>query len=313
MRPIGGYFELELQCKERLLHDCGILVNSGRNALELILCSLRPRKVLVPYFTCEVVLEPFRKHGIPYEFYHVDVSLEISSPLELGEGEYLLLNNYFGIKDEYVRQMVAWYGDRVIVDNAQALFFEETAHCFYSPRKFVGVPDGGIAVSDGLSYEGLELDQSFDRCSHLLKRYDLGSSAGYGDFRENAAKLSMSQVRKMSCLTEALLRSIDFDEVKSRRLDNFRQLHDALGPTNLLRMPEKFSVPMVYPYLCRDESLRSRLISEQVFVATYWPNVTEWCSPGDSEYDLAKYLIPLPCDQRYDAADMARIIEIINK
>ena len=40
MESIGGYFELELVDRGEFIHDDGILVNTGRNALELILSNL---------------------------------------------------------------------------------------------------------------------------------------------------------------------------------------------------------------------------------------------------------------------------------
>lgn len=71
------------------------------------------------------------------------------------------------------------------------------------------------------------------------------------------------------------------------------------------------AVPMVYPYYTTDKSLRNHLITNKVFVATYWPNVLEWCSPEDTEYVLCNHILPLPIDQRYDEKDMDRIIELM--
>lgn len=314
MRPIGGYFELELQHIGNIPHAGGFFVNSGRNAIEYILLTLSPKKVFIPYFTCDVVLEPFQKHNISYDFYHINENLEIAQEIDLKEGEYLLANNYFGIKDTYIQQLSSIYQDRLIVDNAQALFAEETRHCFYSPRKFVGIPDSGIVVTDKHLEETFETDQSFDRCLHHLKRYDLGSAAGYADFKENSHKLSMQPIRKTSALTIALLNNLDFETIKAKRIENYYLLHKALDGTNKLSFElASTSTPMVYPYLCTDENLRKKLISEQVFLATYWSNVFEWCSEDDIEYKLTKYLLPLPCDQRYRVENMERIIEIIKE
>lgn len=311
-KPIGGYFELELQHIGNMPHADGIFVNSGRNALEYILLTLSPKKVYIPYFTCDVVLEPFNKHNIPYEFYHINQSLELVEEIELKEGEYLLVNNYYGVKDLYIQQLAEKYQDRLIVDNAQAFYASETTHCFYSPRKYVGIPDSGIVVTDKRLDGELDTDCSYDRCSHHLKRYDLGSSAGYADFRDNSHKLVMQPILKTSALTMRLLESIDFEDVRAKRLKNFNILHNALGASNELPIslaPD--SVSMVYPHLCKDENLRAKLISEQVFVATYWPNVFDWCKESDIEYKLAKYILPLPCDQRYGEEDMERIINLI--
>ena len=57
--------------------------------------------------------------------------------------------------------------------------------------------------------------------------------------------------------------------------------------------------------------LKKRLIDNKIFVATYWPNVLEWCKEDDIEYKLCKSIIPIPIDQRYGKEDMNRILEII--
>lgn len=315
MKEIGGYFPLELPHVGNMPHADGLMVNSGRNALELVLSSLNPvTRVYIPYYTCDVVLEPLDKLSIPYTFYHLTQQLTLAHEITLGEGEYILYTNYFGIMDSYISQLEQLYGDRLIVDHAQALYAAPTGKCVYSPRKFVGIPDGGIAYTDSpASTALLEVDTSFNRCSHLLMRHDVEASAGYAEFRTNSAKLKHQPIRQMSPLTRALLTSIDFADVKQRRIDNFLALHSRLCESNLLQIPslDSFACPMVYPYYSDDPTLKQRLIAEKIFVATYWPNVMEWCSNDDIEYKLATRIIPLPIDHRYGMKDMRRIINTI--
>lgn len=315
MKEIGGYFELELEDRGGFIHDAGILLNTGRNALELILRHLPcSSKVYIPNYTCEVVLEPFEKLGIQYSFYPVDSQLEISDDLILGENEYVLYTNYFGVKDSYVRYLVNRYPGQVIVDNAQALFMEPTEMCFYSPRKFVGIPDGGIAyLNDTVDIMVFEQDYSFERCSHLLKRIDLNASAGYADFKYNSSLLRGQPIKQMSNLTKALLRSIDYENIKKLRRENYIALHSILGSTNklVLENVDSFACPMVYPYMTDDETLRNRLIENKVFVATYWPNVSEWCDPESMEFKLSKTIIPLPVDQRYGRNIINMVLSLI--
>ncbi|MDE6339722.1 MAG: hypothetical protein K2K97_08050, partial [Muribaculaceae bacterium] len=208
-------------------------------------------------------------------------------------------------------------GSKLIVDNAQAYFAEERlgSMAFYSPRKFVGIPDGGFAWTPKERDMELPQDFSTDRSSHLLRRIDSGAVSGYNEFKENSRRLSEEPMKKMSDLTYRLLGSIDYDEVIYRRRSNFEYLHQALGSTNLLKIPDirDSACPMVYPYRTKDTSLRSRLISNNIFVATYWPNVLEWCDPETTEYHLAKEIIPLPIDQRYKEEDMYRILNILLK
>ena len=317
-KAIGGYFSLELPpLQENYIHEKGIHLNSGRNALEYLLKSITNIQCIwIPYFTCEVVLEPLKKLDIPYCFYSINEDFELTDEIDLGENEYLLITNYFGIKDAYIKELASRFGEHLIVDNAQAFFAEpiEGIKMIYSPRKFVGIPDGGIAyMENGFDVSGLEQDVSYDRCSHLLKRLDLGAEAGYADFRENSHQLMNQPIKRMSNLTWKLLQGIDFDSIKKQRRENFKQLHKALSEINQLHIPDMdtFVCPMVYPFYTLDDTLKKRLIENKVFVATYWPNVLDWCKDGMLEYKLASKVISIPLDQRYDKEEMNKIIQII--
>lgn len=317
IKAIGGYFELELGVGRGFMHSNATMWGSGRIAEEVVLRSLSPiSKLWIPYFTCQVVLEPIKRLNIPYSFYHIDKNLEITQIIELGKDEYLLYTNYFGIKDKYVDTLADKYKERLIVDNAQALYAIPLNYynAIYSPRKFVGIPDGGIAYSSrSIDPDEFGVDISYDRCSHLLKRLDCVPSFGYDDFRENSRKLATLPVLQMSKLTKALLMSIDLEFVKEKRRRNFEYLHEELKIINGFKVPNisSFNCPLIYPFLSSNEDLRQFLISNNVFVATYWPNVLEWCNTGDLEYDLAKKMLPLPIDQRYDLGDMEQIIKLI--
>lgn len=318
MKEIGGYFELELSKFNNMPHRDGILLNSCRNALEFVLRSIsQMAKLYIPYFTCDTILEPINKLNINYEFYHINSDLEIKDDIVLDEDEYIIYTNYFGIKDLYVDFLDKKYGDKLIVDNAQALYCRATSKSVYSPRKFVGVADGGIVKMDELDnvlLSKLECDISYDRMSHLLKRHELGASAGYVDFRQNSEKLKNQPIRLMSNLTKNILSSIDFEFVRMRRRENFAFLHSVLKNKNKLNIGDlaSFECPMVYPYYTDDVSLRQNLIDNKIFVATYWPNVLDWCLEQKGiEYDLAKQIIPLPIDQRIELRDLNYIIELV--
>lgn len=318
MKSIGGYFELELpETKCDFIHSDCVMLNSGRHAFEYILQSCRNElnKVWLPYYTCNVMLEPFERIGIEWEFYHIDSNLEIPEIPIMGEKDKIVVNNYFGIKDEYILNLAKDLKDRIIIDNAQAWYASEIPNVssFFSPRKFFGLPDGGCASRAPKSEMEISQDTSYDRMSHLLKRIDLGSEGGYGDFRSNSAKLRDIPVRSMSNLTHRLLSSIDFDLVKSKRRRNYKILSKELDSINKLRLPtmDSFACPMVYPYYTEDTSLRQKLIYNKIFVATYWPNVFDWCDETSVEYKLAKNIIPLPIDQRYGEEEMKYIISKI--
>lgn len=311
---IGGYFSLELPTTEEF-HKDAIHLNTGRNCLEYILKTRKYKCVHIPYYTCEVILEPFTKLGIDYKFYHINKNFDIVEKIKLDRGEALLYTNYFGLKQHYVEQLPERYGQNLIIDNTQAFFAPRIPgiDTFYTCRKFFGVPDGAYLYTDKPLDEDLEEDVSFNRTNHLLKRIDLSAEEGFSDFRIADDGLDGQPIKRMSKLTMRLMQSINYDDTVKIRRENFLYLSKHLATTNRLHLAlESDAVPMVYPYYTGQAGLRDKLIYNRIFVAKYWPNVIEWTHPEDLEFQMAQNILPLPIDQRYDVADMDSIIHIIN-
>lgn len=312
--PIGGYFQLELKAGNQV-HPGATALNSGRSCLAYILKTQKPVKVYLPYYSCDALLEPLEELKIKHEFYSINKRLEIDSLPDVNVNELFIYINYFGIKDSYCNQLASEWGARLILDYSQAFFSNPPSgsHVFYSPRKFFGLPDGGILYTSQTLDQSLPAGVSWRRASHLLKRVDLGAEKAYSDFKKNEASLRGEPITAMSPLTEQLLANINFLEVKNRRWDNFNFLHKELALTNQLPIPKSVACPMVYPYITQKPGLRQKLVDNKIFVATYWPNVFEWCRADYVEYQLAKNIIPLPIDQRYGAAEMKIILGLINE
>lgn len=313
MEAIGGYFSLELPVREEY-HKDAIRLNTGRNCLEYILRARGYKKVYVPYYTCEAVMEPINKLGISYEFYHIDIHFEICDRFTIKTDEALLYTNYFGLKQRYVERLAEKTGERLIVDNTQAFYAKPIAgiDTFYTCRKFFGVADGAYLYTDTLLDDEFVQDESYDRMAHLLKRIDLSAEQGFADFRKVDDGLDNQPIRIMSKLTKRIMQSIDYEVAAKRRRENFKLLHEVLGDdNNLVLLLEEGAVPMVYPFLAPIKGIREKLIENKVFVARYWPNVLEWTTKDDIEDLLADLMQPLPIDQRYDKEDMERIIEIV--
>lgn len=309
-KSIGGYFELELP-QGTEFHSQAIALNTGRNALEYILRVRGYKRVYLPYYSCEVLLEPFKKLGVEYTFYHINANLEADLQASLNSDEAILYINYFGLKQDHVNALAQRYGKQLIVDNTHAFYARpiDGIDTFYSCRKFFGVPDGAYLYCDKVLDAELEQDYSWERMTHLLKRIDVSAEAAYADFREQSEKLKNNPIRKMSQLTHRIMASIDYDGVAEKRRQNYLLLDKALGNKNGITLSlAADAVPMVYPFLTTDQQLRQRLIDNKVYVATYWPNVLDWCEYNSTACCLTQQLLPVTIDQRYRSEEMNRII-----
>ena len=307
---IGGYFELELP-RFPELHAEAIALNSGRFCLEYILRCKKYSKVYVPYFTCDSAVEPLEKLGVPYEFYHIDKDYHITDDIRLQDGEALMYTNYWGLQDEYCKQLAYRYQKQLILDYTQAFFSNPIAgiDTFYSCRKFLGVPDGGYLYTDAKIDFELEQDESYTRMESLVKRIDLSPEAGYDDFHRTSEEFHHIPIRRMSNFTKRMMQGINYGYAAQQRLDNYNFLRKHLGGRQL----NFGEVPMVFPLESEPgQELRKMLIAKKVFVAKYWPNVDEWAGEDALETWMANHILPLPIDQRYGKDDMERILNIIN-
>lgn len=314
MKATGGYFELELPYHKEYHRDA-IALNTGRNCLEYILRVRDYCHVYLPYYTCASILEPFKKLGISCSFYHINCKFELGLLPELKVGEALLYTNYFGIKQKYVSYLASIYENQLIVDNTQAFFSKPipSIDTFYSCRKYFGVPDGAYLYCDMQLNMDLGQDQSWNRMNHLLKRIDLSPEEGYADFKSNDKSLENQPIKIMSRLTRRIMQSIDYKRVAKCRRDNYVVLHESLRSTNAIDLSlDNETIPMVYPYLVKDENLRMRLIQNKIYVAQYWPNVLDWVNEDSNEYYYTTHLLSLPIDQRYDCHSMEDLINMIN-
>ena len=322
MNPIGGYFSLEIN-EGAEYHTKALRLNAGRYALEYALKARKYRKIYLPYYICDSVLQPIKRQNVQYEFYHINEQLEPAIELHPKDNEVVLYVNYYGLKNQYVETFCNAYSN-TILDQTQAFYSElgnkfndknKQSDTFYSCRKFFGVADGAYLYTDCHLNEIIPQDESFERMGFLMRRIDQSPQEAYADFHANDKAISNVGMRRMSKLTQNIMQGIDYSAKANRRLKNFRTLDNALCDTNRFNWNlDNGNIPLVYPYMVENGAkIRQDLIDHQVFCARYWPNVLEWCKPCEWEHELALNLVCLPIDQRYNEEDMKRIINLIKK
>lgn len=312
-RAIGGYFELELR-KESEYHRDSIRLNSGRYCLEYILRAKHYKKIYMPFYICEVMLEPIKRLNIEFEFYNLDANLSPIFDQHLENDQAFLYVNYFGIKQTTV-ELLSKKINNIIIDNSQAFYSPpiQNIDTFYSPRKFFGIPDGAYLYTNKILDYHLKEDTSWNRMSHLLKRIDESAEIGFTDFNINDKLLQNQEILKMSKLTHALLNSIDYQNILKIRNNNFSFMHTSLSQKNKLDISiSSCNGPMVYPYYVENgEKLKEKLIQNKIYVATYWTNIQPYIKNNCLENSLIKNLIPIPIDQRLTIIDMKKIANLI--
>jgi hypothetical protein len=304
---IGGFFELEIpRGNNNSYHPNAYAYTSGRACLGVILEITKPRKIYLPYYSCEAVLQPLRTRNVAYEYYRLDSKLEFDLGITTRSDELLLYINYFGLKTDFARLLGKRYGSQLIIDNTQA-FFEipdrgDNYWSFNSARKFFGVPDGaylyGPCSIPPATQRNTELNYG-----HLVERLTGNQAKAYELYVRSEANITDCPY-DMSILSERILTAIDYCSVKRSREENFAFFHRNLADVNRFPFdPDKGSTPFCYPLLL-DFVVDKRLLAAQsIYLPTYWPNIpTEGLLEFAGERKFVEHLLPLPVDHRYDRA-----------
>ncbi len=306
MKSIGGFYELELPQSPIAYHADAIALSTGRACLRLMIRHLDIRKCYVPYYTCDAVFHPFVLEAVPMEEYSIDGQFEPQELPALGDGEYFLYINYFGVKSDTVAMLLERYGERLIVDNTHLFFHKGYPQnwSFTSARKYFGVPDGAylyapVPVTERPArFEEISISHNFSR---LMGR----QQQAHAEYTAYEKSLD-AEIHGISLLTERMLSVVDFEMVQQRRLSNYRYLHGRLGHLNTFRANASITdAPFAYPLIPEEAIEKQGLYDRGFFVPALWADPLNRVKPGyDSDLAIARKLLPLPIDHRYLPADL---------
>ena len=312
-KEIGGYLDLSANWRVKALEGAPILLNSARNCIRYVVQQRAIKRIHLPYYTCDTVVQALAREDVEITFYSIDDSFKPLLPAPI-DNECILYVNYYGLMDENVGELCKTH-ENIIIDNAQAYFSKPLlgVDTVSSSKKFFGLPDGGV-LYPGADFPQAELplDRSSQRFTPLVKRIDEGATAAYADSVSIRKKLNDEPIKRMSDLTRLLLGAVDEGFAKQARRDNWAFLDNHLSDKNRINLSmSDDAVPLFYAYFSDNADLRQYLINNKVYVGTYWPSVKQKVDSSSFEYAAVDNMIPLPIDQRYSREDMLRLIRLL--
>lgn len=315
-KEIGGYFSIlddvyRKACDRwEMPFENGVYYQSGRACVGKILEEKNPDSIALPKFICDSVVNVVKNYPCDIIWYDIDEKLQPLIDERVKNASILYIVNYFGLR---LPDLPKDYWARVIVDNAQGFFIPPSSKALasiYSPRKFLPVADGGCLVS---SLNISEPDDTFyPMLEHMILRAEKGAKAGYKCYLQAEASLSEYNPLSMSNYSRFIMKSADLSNIERIRRNNYELLHQSLAVRNRLKIPNTPESPLCYPYLA-SKVLKQYLIRNNIFVATYWQEVSDRVLEQSWEQDLVDNLVCIPIDHRYDSDDMNYIIEMINR
>ena len=331
---IGGVFALELPLKGKrlpLLANDHVIFLNARSAMAAVISFLRPSTVWLPSYLCTSVLDALTISKTPFRFFPINDHLNVADAgwmSEVRPGDLVVIIDYFGFcGSQWVYGAIKDYGAWVLEDASQALLSSRTGQCsdfvVYSPRKFVGVPDGGILVSkDGFPSTSKKMAlplnwwlKSFGAC--LLRRdFDNKQTDGEREwfqlFQEVESAMPVGNYYASELSISLLKRGIDWDFVSRERRENYIVLLESLRDCALYKALPDDVVPLGFPITVRNrDELQSLLSGENIYPPVHWRLSNTVPEQFVESHELSKHILTLICDQRYSREDMERIIEVI--
>ena len=306
----------------------GLRLSSARSGIRLLGERLSPAQIWMPSFLCRAMVDSVAGLKTQLLYYEVDGKLAVSDGdwlKKVGRGDVVIFIDYFGFPApaQFVRaakEKGAW----IVEDACQALLSPQNPdadYVLYSPRKFVGVPDGGILVQKkGHALDHIQLKagsenwiQTSLRAGELRAEFDCtGADKGWFKLFQQTESLCPVEPSAMSEITQELLPLFDYAEISRRRRENYRTLARQLADTALYPELPGDVVPLGFPVVLRNrDRIRMALFEKKIYSPVHW--LIEGIVPPEfrASHKLASEIMTIPCDQRYGREDMSRIIKVL--
>lgn len=307
----------------------------GRTAIETVLNNEKNiKKILLPSYCCESMIEPFIKNNIEVNFYDVNYKNNFEYTIDIdGDTNALLWCNYFGFENS-MPDFSAFlkHGGIIIEDITHSLlskkvYNSQSQYLVGSLRKWGPLYCGGICVSlrkklkyfpkNKPSIDFLELkrnamiqkmhylnDEEFIDKNVFLKMFSMSNRW----LEENYSNLSMDDESLYN------FQNFDFNNFKKIRKENANVLYEGLKDckyVHFLFEKDKIDCPLFVPILVEPNErnkLREYLVNNNIFCPIHWPKPNSKCE--SNLYDMELSLV---CDQRYNKFDMKRIVNVIKQ
>ncbi len=330
MKEIGSEFweQYNPVCIENKSNEAYLL--SGRTALRFIIddiCITRKvRKVMLPSYCCESMIQPFIQLGIEVMFYEVN-SEKIKYSYD-NDSDAILLIDFFGYKiaeNSVIAKKEKEAGKIVIYDathkldgNNEVERYADYSFCSY--RKWFycnyakAIKHNGIFNNQKLMSNNCYIKKR-DEAAQKKKKYLVVNPSEKENFL--AEFRAAEQILEEEYIGYAGV-PVEFDlsEITAKRRENASYLVDELKEIEQIRLWRENiltdDTPMFVPILLKEtvrNDLRKALINESIYCPVHWPK-SKYHEDVNELYDMELSLV---CDQRYSNADMERLIQVIKK
>jgi dTDP-4-amino-4,6-dideoxygalactose transaminase len=338
---IGGMFALPDFISKRetispydFLSSSNLFVGNARSAMVILRDILGCKTIWFPSYLCPTMPECAASKNVEVRFFPVDEKLKIRRKpdwiAQVKKGDLVVMIDYFGFPSESeiageIKSREGW----VLEDATQALLagkrLDFADFIMVSPRKFTGVPDGGVLISNcGVKFDHVTLHElPLDWCLEALqatmirRAFDKGYTQEriwYALFKKKEQSAPVGYY-SMSHISRHLLTDIiDFSLIRRKRIENYLFLLSRLKEWAIFPDLDTDTAPLGFPVRVENrDAVREKLFSENIYPPVHWDLENAIPQTFEESIRLSKKIMTLPCDQRYDTEDMERMVTVFKK
>lgn len=331
---IGGMFGLEVASKAEartppFLTARDLCLVNARSGISLLVKHLSPSQVWVPSYLCKVIVDAIDQDSTRLRFYEVNEKLEVTHDWmsSIRPRDLVIFIDYFGFPSDSASMIRAKDRGALVLEDACLALLSDGVGAFsdfvlFSPRKFVGVPDGGILrVNCDIEFANISLKKPPSEwwlkafsASILRREFDVhGGDRSWFEINREIERTCPIGAVAMSELSATILDGgIDYAVNAQRRTENYEHLARGLERVAFFPNLTQGVVPLGMPIRVKNRArIRQALFDHQIYPSILWPITDVVPDRFKDSHLLAEELLTLPCDQRYDIADMERMLGII--
>jgi len=300
---------------------CRQAYGSARSALAALLRTRGVRRAWLPAYICPAVIDGLTTAGAEPCFYDVSTRLDCDlAEVERGAeaGDAVIGVAFFGrdIGAEFLdlrqrRPDLLWIEDRAQAADPSPAGRADAA--IYSPRKLVGVADGGLLFSsEAVAAPTLPAPDLWNpEDARALDPAGYAPERWYGLFRDREAAVTTAPFAT-SARALAALEGVAAAPMAKARRQNWRRLAGRLSDYALWPDLDPDFTPLAFPILTPDAADAVRaLAAERIWAPRHWPALRSAAERFPEAHVLSRRLVSLPCDQRYGEADMDRVADAV--
>ena len=285
------------------------------------------KKAMLPKYTCDTVIAPFQELGYDYQFYPVckDLTIDIPKAKEIFSVHHpnlIVVHPYFGMdltkQEQDMLEEIHEDGCEIILDLTQCLFstmrLPFIKYYVGSIRKWFAIPDGAfLETNEEMQMPTIGNNEIVSLQTKAMQLRGEYFQTGDTNVKDESIRLSHEVERLMTrpitphimaSISKELLAFENVDIQQKIRIENYKRLYEGLKNVKDIELIADISrlttAPLFFPFRVKNiQEMQRKLAQKSIYARLIW-----------EEEDR---ILTITVDQRYDLADMDRVIAAIKE